>query len=311
MGSWVDTRQGAFSGTCNGVAYGFLAPFFDGDSYSGKAVRVTDSRFLNTSSGTLCTTVKGKKKCSVTVIDLTTLDASLAGFAGGFVSRCYAYFVPYFNGFQFASKVVKVHVANFSLANVTTIDLRTRDSQLAGFFGGFAHGDYGYLAPFRNVFGPVGKSNTRFTCDGFKNVDMTTAQSTKGGDHLSPSMFGKFVRFRLSNFSDANVEVLDLTAYDPDLRGFSGAFAVGNRAVLVPYRNRERANNQVGEQALVGNNQAIGALWSVISPRQSYASTWDPAGGGVGRASLARWSRSTSTTSRLSRSSTCPTRTRA
>lgn len=235
--------QGAFSGSCGGQAYGFLSPFFDGDSYSGKAVRIRDEHFLNATAGAQCSASQGEE-CAVTVLDLTEVDARLAGFAGGFVADCYAYFVPYFNGYEFASQVVRVHVQNFTLGNVSTIDLRGRDSQLAGFFGGFAHKGYGYLAPFRNVFGPVGQSNTRFTCDGFKHVDMTLTQATNGGDHLIPNMFGKFVRFKLDNFSSHNVDFLDLTTYDPDLRGFSGAFSVGNQAILVPYRNRERANNQ-------------------------------------------------------------------
>eukprot|EP00952_Eustigmatos_sp_NYUAD-ZCMA_P003473 15171-Eustigmatos_ZCMA.PRE.1 len=76
------------------------------------------------------------------------------------MSGCYAYFVPYFTGYRFASRVVRVHAQNFTAANVTSINLRRTDPALGGFFGGFAHGDYGYLAPFRNVRGPVGHSNT-------------------------------------------------------------------------------------------------------------------------------------------------------
>lgn len=47
------------------------------------------------------------------MLDLTTTDVSLKGFAGGFASDGYGYFVPYDNGARFG-KVVRVDLASFS-----------------------------------------------------------------------------------------------------------------------------------------------------------------------------------------------------
>lgn len=239
--------QNGFSGRCGGEDFGFLAPFFDGSKYSGKAVRVTEKLFKNVSSGASCTTPGGSSQpsCAILTLDFTTLDPELAGFSGGFVSGCYAYFIPYFNGYAFASKVVKVHTVNFTLGNVTILDLQKKDPELAGWYGGFAHNGYGYIAPFRNVKGPVGGYNTHLTCDGSKGTPVVNTQSI-GGDHLEPHMFAKFTRFQLDNFTHENVEVLDLSSHDVDIRGFSGAVLVGNHAILIPFRNHDITDGDQG-----------------------------------------------------------------
>jgi len=235
--------QGGFSAKCGSKSYGFLVPYFDGTKYSGKAVRIRGDYFLNVTSGFPCMP-NLNSKCAIKELDFTQKAPKLAGFAGGFSDGCWVYFVPYFNGYEFASRVVRVHAENFTVANITILDLRDKKPELGGYFGGFSHRNYGYLVPYRNVRGPVGGVNTRYSCDGFKDVNMVDTQATNGGDHIEPNYQGMLVRFRLDNFTSSTIEVLDLTKYDPDLRGFSGGFVVGDQAILVPYRNRNLANNQ-------------------------------------------------------------------
>ena len=76
--------------------------------------------------------------------------------------------------------------------NVQVLDLTATDPDLKGFAGGFASGGYGYFAPQR---------------------------------YFDGDFSGKVARVDLATFSQ--VQVLDLTATDPDLKGFTGGFASG------------------------------------------------------------------------------------
>ena len=92
----------------------------------------------------------------VQVLDLTTTDADLKGFVGGFASGDYGYFVPNAN-FAYFGKVARVDLNDFTTVQV--LDLTTTDPDLKGFRGGFASGDYGYFVPFDNGarFGKVAR----------------------------------------------------------------------------------------------------------------------------------------------------------
>jgi len=101
-------------------------------------------------SGTLYWTKEGPTKCLYYplgrpwILDLTTIDADLKGFAGGFTDGRYGYFVPWNNGTYFG-KVVRIDLNDFS--TVSVLDLTTTDADLKGFFGGFTDGRYGYFVP--------------------------------------------------------------------------------------------------------------------------------------------------------------------
>ena len=53
--------------------------------------------------------------------------------------------------------------------------------------------------------------------------------------YYNGAYFGKVARVNLASFSQ--VQVLDLTATDADLKRFSGGFASGGYGYLVPYNN--------------------------------------------------------------------------
>jgi len=94
---------------------------------------------------------------TVSVLDLTTTDADLKGFWGGFTDGRYGYFVPYYIG-TFSGKVARVDLSDFS--TVSVLDLTTTDADLKGFRGGFTDGRYGYFVPRYNgsYFGKVARS---------------------------------------------------------------------------------------------------------------------------------------------------------
>ncbi len=183
----VDASLKGFYGGFSDGRYGYFVPYDNGAKF-GKVVRVDLQNFSST---------------GVIILDLTTVDATLKGFLGGFSDGRYGYFVPYDNGARFG-KVVRVDLQNFSSGGVTVLDLTTIDPSLKGFQGGFSDGLYGYFIP----------------------------HSTSTNAFL-----GKLVRVDLQNFSIGGVTVLDLTAVDPDLKGFRGGFSDGRYGYFVPYQN--------------------------------------------------------------------------
>ena len=92
--------------------------------------------------------------------------------------------------------------------NVQVLDLTATDPDLNGFSGGFESGGYGYFVPFHN--------------------------NLHGGENYY-DYSGKVARVDLAKFSQ--VQVLDLTDTDPDLKGFRGGFASGDYGYFVPYNN--------------------------------------------------------------------------
>jgi len=109
------------------------------------------------------------------------------------------------DGVPFGKVILKHMFAGTGDHNVletnSILDLTTLDTDLKGFQGGFSMGKYAYLVPYNN------------------------------GDP-----FGKLVRIEVNpdNFPNSSVSVLDLTTYDPDLKGFYGGFTDGRYGYLVP-----------------------------------------------------------------------------
>ena len=131
------------------------------------------------------------------VRNLTTTDADLKGFFGGFTDGRYGYFIPYYNGAS-SGKIARVDLNDFS--TVSVLNLTTTDNDLKGFIGGFTDGRYGYFVPYYNG-----------------------------------ARFGKVARVDLNDFS--TVSVLNLTTTDADLKGFIGGFTDGRYGYFVPNYN--------------------------------------------------------------------------
>lgn len=265
--------QNGFSALSGTTSYGFMVPFFNGAEYHGKAVRLTVGQFnismwdnwiedqefrrFRTVQSTetdsdgntrfIYEDVGGDSDFSaIDVLDLATVDDDLRGFIGGFAHKNYAYFVPHFNGKYFSGKIARVDVDAFNAASVQVLDLQTKDVRLAGFYGGFAANivpsivnglaaDYAYLAPYKNLVGPVNGVNTKFTSDGYKANDVFDEQESIGGDRLQPNHHGCLTRINLDTFNVAGVDFIDLQEVDTDLRGFAGGFQGGLHGYLVPY----------------------------------------------------------------------------
>ena len=148
------------------------------------------------------------------VLDLTTTDADLKGFLGGFTDDTYGYFVPDYDGVTGVrfGKVARVTLSDFSTVDV--LDLSTTDADLKGFTDAFTDGTYGYFVPYYN--GVI--------------------------------KFGKVARVTLSDFS--TVDVLDLSTIDSDLKGFNSGFTDGTYGYFSPYSNVAGANGKVARVAL-------------------------------------------------------------
>ncbi len=233
----IDPNLKGFVGGFTDGHYGYFVPLDNGAPF-GKVARVDLQNF--TSSG-------------VTVLDLTTVDANLKGFRGGFTDGHYSYFVPNDNGVPFG-KVARVDLQNFTAGGVTVLDLTTIDANLKGFRGGFTDGRFGYLVPYNNgaPFGKVARVDLQnFTSGGVTILDLTTIDPNLKGfvggftdgyygyfvPYNNGAHFGKVARVDLQNFTSGGVTVLDLTIIDPNLKGFRGGFTDGRYGYLVPSNN--------------------------------------------------------------------------
>jgi len=179
------------------------------------------------------------------VLDLTATDPDLKGFEGGFTDGTYGYVLPYNNG-NYLGKVARFLLSDFS--SVSVLDLAATDQDLKGFQGGFTDGTYGYVVPYNNGADYSGKV-ARFSLSDFSSVSVLDLAATdpdlkgfQGGftdgtygyvvPHYNGADYsGKVARFSLSDFS--SVRVLDLTATDPDLKGFQGGFTDGTYGYVI------------------------------------------------------------------------------
>lgn len=157
----------------------------------------------------------------VSVIDLTTIDEDLRGFASGFQGGQHGYLVPYSKGFgDYSSKVVRFSLVNFVPEEVEVLDLRKKNDQLMGFTGGFSYATYAVFVPYQN-----GRSDVNFR---------------------SRSQFGTITRVNMNDFTVNGIKTLDVTSVyrkntpdfpDRDLRGFVSGFCAGSFMFLVPLFN--------------------------------------------------------------------------
>merc|ERR1712217_257042 len=106
----------------------------------------------------------------VQVLDLTSTDSDLKGFAGGFSDGTNGYLVPYDNGAS-QGKVARFNLNTFG--DVQVLDLTATWGDLKSFAGGFSDGTYGYLVPYRKQGAPLGKV-ARFTLSTFGGMVTTT-----------------------------------------------------------------------------------------------------------------------------------------
>lgn len=188
-------------------------------------------------------------------LDLTSVDERLRGFVGGFSSGDYAYFVPYFDGENSGHVVARVHAANFTRSSVEYLDLWTVDRTLAGYFSGFAYEiasggrRYGFLVPHSSVYGPVGGVNTQSPADKRNKFGTNLSRVVTSGDHTVEYFHGKLVRLNLDDFTNASncIDVLDLTLFDSELRGFAGGLVIGRYGLLIPYKNRADDSGYFGK----------------------------------------------------------------
>jgi hypothetical protein len=190
----------------------------------------------------------------VTVLDLTTIDAELLGFAGGFSDGRYGYLVPNGIGVVSYGKIARVDLQSFITTSVTVLDLSLVDSQLKGFEGGFTDGRYGYFVPQEfdgaNYHGKVARVDlNNFTTGGVTVLDLTLVDTNLrnfiGGftdgrygyivPHNNPTCSGKIARIDLQNFATGGVSVLDLATVDSSLKCFAGGFSDGRYGYLVPF----------------------------------------------------------------------------
>ncbi|MBI5567969.1 MAG: hypothetical protein HY870_23935 [Chloroflexi bacterium] len=228
----VDPQLKGFNGAFTDGQYGYFVPGSDGISYVGKVARVDLNSYITT---------------SVTVLDLTTVDAALKAFASGFSDGRYGYFVP--NSGRSSGKVARLDLQNFSVAGVTVLDLTTVDPTLIGFAGGFSDGHYAYLAPETPFLSKVVRINLQdFSSTGVSVLDLAMVDPALKGflggftdgrygyfvPYRNPSFFGKLVRVDLQNFAASGVTVLDLASIDSSLVGFAGGFTDGRYGYIVP-----------------------------------------------------------------------------
>ena len=130
------------------------------------------------------------------VLDLRTFDPTHSG-SMGFTDGRYGYIVPW------NSKLVRIDLEDFITTTVTSLDLSVVDADLSSFRGGFTDGHYGYLVP--------------------------------GDNGAAPGTSGrKIVRVDLQDFSPAGITVLNLSAVDPSLYGYTGGFTDGRYGYFVP-----------------------------------------------------------------------------
>jgi len=179
--------------------------------------------------------------CGVDVIDLENtsvcsedvcgLDPSLKGFMNGFQHNGYGYLVPFNNGQEFTSKVVRFDVATFHKGPVEVLDVADAlgDKAACGFNSGAAYEGRGYLFPYRHATSVIEGQHTTNAVNSKLPVDE---------GQFTAATHGKIVRFNLTSFDKASVQVLDLTQKDDDLRGFSGGFIEGSYLYLVPFVSR-------------------------------------------------------------------------
>jgi hypothetical protein len=229
--------------------YGYLVPYYTGESTFGKVARFDLESF---------------SVDDVKTLNLETTDKDLKGFSGGFQDGTYGYLVPFQTGTpgsdddKFDGKVARFKLETFG--DVEELDVHETDPALMGFARGFEDGIYGYLVPF--YAGITEGKVARFDLATFKKVEVLDLTKTDpdlkgfvggfaqdGWGYLMPyqdgsgtpddeegdvemRLFGKIACINLDNFKD--VQVIDLNKTDRELVGFQGGFIANGFGYAVP-----------------------------------------------------------------------------
>jgi hypothetical protein len=200
--------SGGTAATLFGKEWGYLSPEYGEPPYTatGQLVRIDLAEF--------------PKPESVKVMDMRAVDPELQGFSGIFANPPFVFVIPSYNK-DYYGKFVRISMLkcaeNFEVSCAINEDLRMDalevrnlrdvDGRLRGFSGGFfsATLNAGILAPFYNgthYHGLVPK------------VDLSAVA-----------------------FTEASVEMIDVSEHDPACVGFRGGFESGGLGYLVPYKN--------------------------------------------------------------------------
>jgi len=196
------------------------------------------------------------------MIDLTILDRTYGGYAGGFDDGTWACFNPmlsysgpvggirsdspvdanqlrpYYYGEMLCVNTTAWEptvASDFDLLkpHVRTVDLTKIQESLRGFGDALRVGRFAYLAPLESAQNVYSSNLIRISLG---NVDI-------GQTLLDLEESGNDVR--------TIVDILDLSKKSPLLRGYSGLFTSGKHLVLVPFRNAyEPQNGQRGHGLL-------------------------------------------------------------
>ena len=222
---------------------GYFVPYAvdGGGAYSGRVLKLNLDTFTTSATAS---------------VDIAAVDASAVGFIGGFTDGRYGYVVPYVNLGGKHGRLARIDLQNFTTGGVTILNLQAVDSGLAGFYGGFTDGRYGYLYSYVNNSGASGRfvridlNNFTATPSAVTWIDLASVDpqlvAHLGGftDGRYGYVFGggsptngKVARIDLANFTTGGVTVLDLTTVNPALKGFVGGFQDGRYGYLVPYNN--------------------------------------------------------------------------
>ncbi|MBX7244833.1 MAG: hypothetical protein K1X53_05005 [Candidatus Sumerlaeaceae bacterium] len=234
----VDSECKGYVGGFGEGQYGYFVPNYNGSIHVGKIARVDLNNF--TTGG-------------VTILDATSVDVGLTGFAGGFCDGKYGYFVPSRQSGA-SNPVVRVSLSNFSTTGITTLDVAQPSGGLA-WIGGFTDGYFGYLVP--NGFNGGGGVMVRFDLSNFATpgvqfFNLATLSPTLTGfwggfsdgkyGYLVPNynggnLSGNLARIDFENFNLASVKTLDMALTDSGLKNFLGGFTDGHYGYFVPSNN--------------------------------------------------------------------------
>lgn len=161
---------------------------------------------------------------SIQYLNLAVLSATLKGFSGCVYDGTYIYLIPSNNGSAVLSgncARVNPATANWTavssiqaspLTGVTTLDLRSTDPKLCGFYGGVITANHVYFVPYYNgVYS------------------------------------GKIARVPIDNFALSSIETLDLASVSSILTGYRGGVYDGRYIYLAPYYNNRDPINYPGQ----------------------------------------------------------------
>ncbi|CAE7747806.1 unnamed protein product [Symbiodinium sp. CCMP2592] len=177
------------------------------------------------------------KRVATSTFDATeTASLAQTSFMGGFVAGDFVYVMPG----TFAHGVInRVDIAGFS--TISELDLKSVDSSLRDFSGGFWSGEWGYLVPLQDNANAPSSKVVRFKLAAFSTQDVEILQLSTSGGFIAGFQDGRYgylvgktseelVRFRLDIFGDD--EALSLSG---ELSGneISGALKVGDYAYVL------------------------------------------------------------------------------